>query len=364
MRTRSVLNYLYRHLPEDQELRFRASLLLGILLTLIAMTGAEVVFFIWVAGAHMEEATRIWSLRLIGCAELLLIGLTALLLRGHYRIANVGTAMVSTFAILCAVLYTSGVPASPALPLLLSASVICFCLLGMRAGIAVGIALPLALGAQWCLSTWWGWHLPMLQSHKNPVIDVLLINGVNYFTVMILVLVYERINAKLRQERDAERLRLAHYASHDELTGLANRRRFHQQLELACARCDRGGHAVAVLYIDLDGFKQINDGLGHRGGDTALREIADRLKTLLRRNDLVARLGGDEFAVIVDPAGNEAEITAFCARLKAVIAAPLAVGGSVGASVGVALYPQEVTDANHLLSHADAAMYRQKRQQA
>lgn len=361
MRKLSVLNYLNRHLPDDPEVRFRARLLFGILLTIVALTGVETLFFLLVAGAHMDEATRQWSLWVIGALQFVLLGLTALLLRGHYRIANAGTAIVTTLAILSAVFYTSGIPTSPALPLLLSAAVTCFCLLGMRVGIAVGIALPLLAGLQWYVSVRFGWFPPALQSRKNPVIDVLLINGVNYLTVMVLVVVYERINAKLRVELDAERRRLAHFAAHDELTGLANRRFFHQQLELACARSDRGGHAIAVLYIDLDGFKQINDALGHRAGDEVLAVIATRLKNELRRGDLVARLGGDEFAVIVDPVGSDREIAAFCARLREVIAAPLPIGGSVGASIGVALYPSQAASVDHLLSHADAEMYRQKR---
>jgi diguanylate cyclase (GGDEF)-like protein len=225
------------------------------------------------------------------------------------------------------------------------------------------VALPLLAGLQWYLAANWGWRPPALQSHKNPVMDVLLISSVNYLTVMIVVLVYERVNVRLRTERDEERQRLAHFATHDELTGLANRRYFHQRLEQACARSDRGGHSIAVLYIDLDGFKKINDALGHRSGDVALKEIAGRLKAVLRRQDLVARLGGDEFAIILDPAASRQEIDSFCARLREVIARRLQLDDgrhTVGASIGAVFYPGEVADVEHLLSHADAAMYREK----
>lgn len=359
-----VREYMYRHLPDDRELRFRASLLLGILLTVLVLTTAEFLFFALIANVHMDDTTRRWSLLLIGVAGLLFLGMMVLLLRGYFLLVSIGTAGIVTVGICIAVFFTSGAPASPALPLLLSAAVTCFCLLGVRVGVVMGIGLPLLAALQWTLSVHWGWQLPALQSHKNPVIDVVLISVVNYLTVMIVVLVYERINARLRQERDEERERLAHLATHDELTSLANRRYFHQRLEQACARSDRGGHAVTVLYIDLDGFKKINDDLGHRSGDAALVEIAARLKAVLRRQDLVGRLGGDEFAIIIDPAGSPQETDCFCARLRSVVAQPLQIGDgsyAVGASIGTVFYPGEVADVEHLLNHADAAMYREKR---
>lgn len=355
--------YMFRHLPDDRELRLRASLLLGILLTILALTSAELLFFALVAEVHMEEATRVWSLRLLLTADLVMVGLLLALLRGHYWLVTVGTTAITVVAVLCAIYFTSGAPNSPALPLLLTPAVVCFCLLGLRVGLVVAVALPLLAALQWIASVQWGWQLPALQSHKNPAVDVVLISSVNYLAVMIVVLVYERTNARLRRERDEERERLAHFALHDELTSLANRRYFHQRLEQACARSDRGGHQIAVLYIDLDGFKGINDALGHRCGDAALVAIATRLKAVLRRQDLVARLGGDEFAIIIDPAGSHAEIDHFCARLRSVISEPLPVEAGnlrVGASIGVAIYAGN-SDADYLLSQADAAMYVQKR---
>lgn len=359
-------NYMYRHLPEESELRFRASLLLGILLTVLVLTGAELLFFLLIADVHMDESTRRWSVWLITAALLALGTLMLLLLRGYYRVVNIGTAAAITLGVCCAIALTSGAPASPAIPLLLAPAVVCFYLLGLRAGLVVAVTLPLLAALQWFVSERWGWRLPALQSHKNPAVDIVLISTVNYLTVMTVVLVYERLNAHLRRERDAERERLAHIALHDELTGLANRRYFHQRLEEACARSDRGGHQIAVLYIDLDGFKTINDVLGHRSGDAALVAVATRLKAVVRRQDLVARLGGDEFAIIIDPAGSRAEIDSFCARLRRVIGEPLTLDAGqrqVGASIGVAFFPGEATDADHLLSQADAAMYWHKRRQ-
>jgi diguanylate cyclase (GGDEF)-like protein len=202
-----------------------------------------------------------------------------------------------------------------------------------------------------------------MQSRKSPAFDGLLVNGVNYLLVIIVLLVYERINSNLRRERDNERERLAHFATHDDLTGLANRRYFLQRLNEACARCDRGSHQVAVLYIDLNGFKQINDSLGHGAGDKTLLRIAQRLTAMLRLQDLVARLGGDEFAIIIDPCDGQSEIAELCDRLQSTIAEPLLFDDcqfSIGASIGVTFYPSEGVEIEHVLRHADIAMYAAK----
>jgi diguanylate cyclase (GGDEF)-like protein len=258
---------------------------------------------------------------------------------------------------------TSGLPTSPAVPLLLLPAIIAFCILGPRRGTLVAALIPALCLLQWHLSSYWGLQLPARQSQRNPLMDGLLINGVNYCLVIVVLLVYERINHNLRRERDAERLRLAHFATHDDLTGLANRRHFLQRLAESCARCERDGHQLGVLYIDLNGFKKINDSLGHSAGDNTLIQIAQRLTGMLRRQDLVARLGGDEFAIIIDPCGAPAEIDELCQRIQHSIAEPLLFDDcqfTVGASIGVALYPSEGIDIDHVLRLADVAMYAAK----
>jgi diguanylate cyclase (GGDEF)-like protein len=356
-----------RHLPADRETRFRASLLLGVLLAIVAL-GISVFLFFWLfADFQMEVSTRYWSLQLIAVSTLCYVALMLALLRGHYRIASLGTVAAALLSVGAAVVLTSGAPLSPALPLLLMPAVIGYCLLGPRAGSLIAVLIPLIVAAQWSALAVWYWRLPALQSHKNPTLDAVLINSFNYVVVIIVLVVYERINSKLREERDAERQRLAHFATHDELTGLANRRHFLQRLEEACARCDRGAAPLAVLYLDLDGFKKINDAQGHHAGDMVLLEIARRLKATLRRQDLVARLGGDEFAVIMDTFNSSDEIEELCQRVRIAIRSPIIVGGCahrLGTSIGVAIYPGDVTDADHVLRHADAAMYAMKRRQS
>ncbi len=163
--------------------------------------------------------------------------------------------------------------------------------------------------------------------------------------------------------------RVAYLAYHDDLTGLPNRLMFGEHLDLALARAQRHGRQVAVLYVDLDDFKQVNDTYGHEAGDQLLRQIARRLERATRATDLVARHGGDEFIVLVadlpagpDPAAREIART-IAAHVEQALAAPAVLNGATitaGGSVGIAVYPEDATTSDALLRRADAAMYRSK----
>ncbi|MCZ8548623.1 EAL domain-containing protein [Mesorhizobium qingshengii] len=173
-----------------------------------------------------------------------------------------------------------------------------------------------------------------------------------------------RNNAVALEEAQAQAETLARY---DALTGLANRRVLADELEKALSRVDRGEAHFAVLLIDLDRFKPINDIHGHSAGDFVLGEITARLKTLVRMHDTLARLGGDEFAIIceVDREGREPTETpiALAERIIAAISAPVSIGArvvEVGASIGIALCPADGLNADALLHAADIAMYRAK----
>ena len=147
----------------------------------------------------------------------------------------------------------------------------------------------------------------------------------------------------------------------DDLTGLANRRYLHQMLTRRLHQRSRR-HPLSLLVLDLDGFKLVNDTLGHHNGDELLRLAAVRLQDALRSHDLLARLGGDEFAVLLDGAGEELAGTV-AERLTATLRRPFPVGGrqlQVPGSVGIAVFPADGTDAGELLQHADLAMYEAK----
>src|SRR3954452_7148587 len=149
----------------------------------------------------------------------------------------------------------------------------------------------------------------------------------------------------------------------DDLTGLGNRRHLVDTLHSAIESSGARGGELALLLIDLDGFKELNDTLGHHAGDEVLRQIGPRLKELLREDETLARLGGDEFAVTLQP-GDEATASTAGLRLRAALEQPFAGGGihvHIDAIVGIALYPAHAADAMGLLQRADVAMYEAKR---
>jgi len=178
-----------------------------------------------------------------------------------------------------------------------------------------------------------------------------------------LLLAVLRANASA--EVAAANLReLARANQHDALTGTPNRALLLERLEVALAMAQRHGTQLAVIFLDLDGFKQINDTLGHAGGDEALRLVARRMAAAVRASDSVSRHGGDEFLALLSDIAEPADADAVTAKILDAIARPCRIGGkqlSLSASAGIALYPRDGTDARDLIRSADAAMYQAKR---
>jgi diguanylate cyclase (GGDEF)-like protein len=159
------------------------------------------------------------------------------------------------------------------------------------------------------------------------------------------------------------RERARHLATHDQLTGLANRSLFHDRLAQAVAAARRGRQKLAVLFVDLDGFKSINDTLGHAVGDGLLRGIARRIASCLRETDTAARLGGDEFAVLLTNLGNELDAATVARKIVAALGEPLQFrqqSTTIRCSIGIATFPRDAQDAEALLKRSDTAMYHAK----
>ena len=164
-----------------------------------------------------------------------------------------------------------------------------------------------------------------------------------------------------KRARVAESFR--HQATHDPLTGLPNRALLHERLTHALIEADRTGAPVALLLVDLDQFKEVNDALGHEYGDALLRELARRLSTRLRNCDTISRLGGDEFAILLTTDATRDGSEEVARRLTELCDEPIQVGEyrlQVSASIGIALAPEHANDAETLLRRADGAMYRAK----
>lgn len=157
---------------------------------------------------------------------------------------------------------------------------------------------------------------------------------------------------------------IIHLASHDGLTGLPNRRLLMDRLDQALARSHRSKDTVAVLFLDLDNFKPINDTMGHRQGDDVLKMMAERLQGCLRETDTVARFGGDEFVVVMTDIKDNKDVTTLAENLNQALSEPFAIGGreaALSASIGIALYPDHAHVSESLLTLADDAMYQAKK---
>jgi len=175
---------------------------------------------------------------------------------------------------------------------------------------------------------------------------------------IILILGYTREAARRRFQEQ-----LAHQAYHDGLTGLANRLLFHDRLGQALARAKRQHRTVAVLYVDIDGFKPVNDHAGHDTGDALLVEFAERLRGVVRAEDTVARMGGDEFAIVLEELEDLQEVTAIATRIVEESSRPFVLNDqevTVSASVGIDMSREGHEDIESLLRDSDFAMYRAK----
>jgi diguanylate cyclase (GGDEF)-like protein len=182
----------------------------------------------------------------------------------------------------------------------------------------------------------------------------------------VLARCFERLRREIRAQMDAlhsKQSELVHLASHDVLTGLPNRLLFMQKLESAIEEAKFRCEGLAVLFVDLDRFKQINDQFGHSVGDKVLVAVARRLKDVLYAGDVVARLGGDEFIVLIE-GPRAAEVTpAIAMRIMDALNETLTIDGNsmtVGASIGISEFPHDSGNAEELLLNADAAMYAAK----
>ena len=166
-------------------------------------------------------------------------------------------------------------------------------------------------------------------------------------------------------EQRASEARIAFMAHHDALTELPNRYLFRDRLESALTRLQGTSELLAVLLVDLDGFKSVNDSWGHAAGDALLQAVAERMLACLRPTDTVARLGGDEFAILLAPLNQIGEAAWLATRLIGQLAASFSVGGrqlKTSASIGISIAPRGGTEPGELLSRADSALYQAKRE--
>ena len=175
-----------------------------------------------------------------------------------------------------------------------------------------------------------------------------------------VVLTFDDITGRKTAEERSQ-----HLALHDALTGLPNRVLLQDRLTQALARARRECNLVALMVLDLDGFKEVNDTLGHPAGDELLKQVAQRIAGSIRESDTLARLGGDEFALVQSAVRQHGAATALAGKVRRLLAAPITFAGhkaQVTASIGIALFPNDGAEAGELLKNADLALYRAKRE--
>lgn len=180
-----------------------------------------------------------------------------------------------------------------------------------------------------------------------------------YGSEQTFVLILRDVTAHVKHEQQ-----LRYLAEHDSLTQLPNRPYFLDHLSNAVARASRHGWKSALLYVDLDGFKSVNDTLGHSAGDTLLQTVAARLQATIRESDTVARFGGDEFTAILEDVHGKQDALEIAEKMLTALDSPVVAGGALiglSASIGISLYPDHGKDADTLLLRAERAMYVAKR---
>lgn len=184
------------------------------------------------------------------------------------------------------------------------------------------------------------------------------------FSIAALSALFWHLNRLLKLKRRAE-AQITHLAYHDALTGLPNRRLLLDRLQQNTSAAQRQSGRFALLFMDLDGFKRVNDTLGHDSGDELLQQVAQRLKELLRQSDTVARLGGDEFVIGLTTTETLQDAIEVTDKVVTAIRQPFSLSkgtAHIGASVGISLYPDHSADAESLIMCADKALYRAKQQ--
>ena len=219
-----------------------------------------------------------------------------------------------------------------------------------KAGVKAGAAVPLLRGGR-------AVGVLLFYSGEKRAFDEEIVKLLERMAENI---VFALGNFEREDERKGAEERIQYLATHDGLTGLPNRAMFSQLLNLEIESARRYERKFAVLFIDLDRFKAINDTLGHQAGDALLNEISGRLKASVRAGDVVARLGGDEFVVMVQEVSETGQVAAVARKILSAAIAPMTIAGQecrVTASVGIALYPADAQDEQSLMKDADMAMY-------
>ncbi len=353
-----------KHSPTDL---MKCYVLLGILFSNLFFSFVAV--FVLSFGIDLAPELRRMA---VGITSLTFVGYTLTLivfkLSGNVRIASNCFLLVLVITIFPPVLITGGYQQSPIVQMYLLIPVSAFLLTGLINGliwmsftVACVVSLAIAYQANWL-------HVQLMEDQQSIELLRIMLNIMLFAMVAGVLIVYELINENLHKKLNEEKSKFEHRASHDALTSLPNRFEFFRRLNNGLIECANRQQKLAVVYIDLDGFKPVNDQYGHHTGDLLLKTIASRLQAVLRLSDTIARLGGDEFALILPGIHVPADINLVMDKVLQTIKQPIEIETDNGAkqtiqvfgSAGISVYPDHSEDVDTLCKYADSAMYRAK----
>ena len=352
-----------RTLHQDSELLYKARVLtaiIGIYFSIMMVVDIWLIF-----SPHTRDLGLKAALMICGGLQLSYIGALILLkMKGLFNVVANFTIAITAISIAGGIAISGGPISAPATPINIIPIMMAFVLIGRRSGLLWTQLILLSHAILMALQVH-GFAFPQMLSESLMEVHHMAHWLIIYAAMIGLMAVHNTMNSRLKCELNDERSKFQHMASHDPLTNLANRLQFDDNLIQSLSRSDRHGKSTALFFIDLDGFKPINDTLGHDAGDTVLQEIAQRLQENVRDMDTVARLGGDEFGIILEDIHDTADLERIASKLLAIIRAPiLGLQGTpvVSGSLGIALYPQHCDEKNRLIKCADTAMYQAKNQ--
>jgi len=295
-------------------------------------------------------------------AQLALLCALWALRKARFELANTVLLVTVTLSISVLVWQNSGLrdPAMLAYPAILAFA----STMGGRRLFLFLLAMILLVVALVSVANLQGWHVNPVPGHTlGSMINVSVVLSLTAFLVWLMAGDLRAALANLTAENERVRrsqVRIEFLATHDSLTGLPNRILARDRFGHAIALARRHQTMAALVFLDLDNFKSVNDSLGHPRGDELLRRVGDRLTTVLRDSDTVCRQGGDEFLILLGDVRDSGDVAEICAKLLGQLSAPFLLGGlevSTSGSMGIAMYPEDGADFDELLKKADIAMY-------
>jgi len=359
-RLRQILRFGFTTLNEsgdEHRDRLFLQILLGLLLNSCAMLA---VFYLLLP---LSEAGRVAGGRLLWGITVVTLGISVLFLKTGQRVFCANLLLMCLSVILLSSSFFLGGLLSPTMIFMVVIPVLAVTLIGSN------------WTYFWTLITIGGWLFALFLD-STGVEFVRITQSANVGMVQILALLgtalaiaavmqsYVDANSRLRREMQDKADRLDHLARHDSLTGIPNRRAFFERAQECLKRSARNGSSFALVVIDMNNFKSINDQLGHQVGDAVLCQVASSLKQGFRETDFVGRLGGDEFGVLLEPVEDAASVEQVIERFKSRDIGHLKLDGKIISydfAIGAALYPQRGTEILDLFEAADSAMYGSKR---